>query len=198
MRVLRNGVGLAVCALLVLHTAEARELSIAKVTDKVACVFTSACAVVVTDTTGYYSLFGNGGHGRLLTRTYPGAPGSQAAGLTGYSFNLDMMGSMALGMPNCVAKLTLDTGPLAPLRYEDGKTADLFVVDGSGVGIASASQNGGKTTITFARSICPGSKTAGQSLYFGFAARNAPVPGKATVTGSLQGAAEVAVRVPKH
>jgi hypothetical protein len=198
MRVLRNGVGLAVCALLVMPAAQARELTIANVTDKVACIFTPSCGVVVTDSTGFVQLFGDSGYGRLLTRTYPGMPGTQAAGLTGYSFQLNMAGSMALGMPNCAAKLTLDTGPVVPLRYADGKTADLFVVGGPGIGISSAVQNGGKLTVSFARPICPGSKTAGDSLYFGFAARNAPVPGKGTVTGSLQGTAEVAVRVPKH
>jgi hypothetical protein len=200
MRVLRNSVGLVVCALLVLsHSAHARELTIANVTDKVACVFTPSCGVAVTDTTGFVQLFGDSGYGRLLTRTYPGMPGAQGAGLTGYSFQLNMAGAMSLGMPNCAVRLTLDTGPLVPLRYSGKATADLFVVGGSsGVGISSASQSGSKLTVTFSRPLCPGMKTASQSLYFGFAAKNGPMPGKGSVGGSLQGAATVDVRVPKH
>jgi hypothetical protein len=199
MRVLRNSVGLAACALLVLpHPAHAREVTIASVTDKVACVFTPSCGVVVSDTTGFVQLFGDSGYGRLLTRTYPGMAGAEAAGLTGYSFQLNMSGAMSLGMPNCAVRLTLDTGPLVPLRYSGKGTAELFVVGGSGVGISSASQSGSKLTVTFSRPLCPGTKAASQSLYFGFAAKNGPMPGKGSVSGSLQGSAPVDVRVPKH
>jgi hypothetical protein len=199
MRVLRNGVGLVACAFLVMpHSAFARQLTIANVTDKVACVFTPNCAVTVTDTAGFVQLFGDSGYGRLLTRTYPGLPGTQAAGLTGYSFQLNMSGAMSLGMPNCAVRLTLDTGPLEPLRYAGKGSADLFVVGGPGVGISSASLSADKLSVTFSRPICPNAKAANQSLYFGFAAKTGPMPGKGSIAGSLQGSAPVDVRVPKH
>jgi hypothetical protein len=60
------------------------------------------------------------------------------------------------------------------------------------------SQSGSKITFKFAKEICPGSSAAAQSLYFGFAAKTAPVWGRGQVTGSLQGAADLDVRVPKH
>jgi hypothetical protein len=199
MRVLRSVLGFAAFALVLGgQSALARDLDIATVTPQgVSCVFTPSCAVSVTDTLGYFSLFGNGGHAQLLVRTYPGLPGTQAAGLTGYSFYVDMRAAVSLGSSNCVEKLVLDTGPLAPLKYSGGKSSDMFVVGApAGAGIASASQNGNKLVIRFAKSICPGPK--GESLYFGFAAKTGPMPGKAEITGTHNDTVKVDARVPKH
>lgn len=200
MRVLRNCLGLTACAfLLIPQSALARELAVATVTPQgVSCVFTPNCAVSVTDSIGYFKLFGNGGNGRLLVRTYPGMPGTQAAGLTGYSLYVDMHGTTALGMANCVERLVVDTGPLVPLKYNGGQTADVFMVGApSGIGLASITQTGGKTTFNFKKGICPGTKSV-ESLYFGFAAKNGPIPGKGKLYGSLEGTADVDMRVPKH
>lgn len=200
MRVLRNCLGLAACALLLVpQSALARELAVATVTPQgVSCVFTPSCAVSVTDSIGYFKLYGDGGNGRLLVRTYPGMPGTQAAGLTGYSLYVDMRGTTALGTANCVERVVVDTGPLVPLKYSGGQTADVFMVGApSGVGLASATQSGGKVTFNFKRGICPGSKSV-ESLYFGFAAKNGPMPGKGQIHGSLEGTADVDMRVPKH
>lgn len=199
MRVLQTCLCLAASALvLVPHSAMARQLAIAKVSSQsVACVFATNCAVSPTDTMSYFKMFGDGGSGRILVRTYPGLPGTKAAGLTGYSFNIDMRGATTLGMPNCVDKLVLDVGPVAAIDYA-GK-ADVFVVDGAtGAGVSSVSQAGSKITFKFAKAICPGQDAASRSLYFGFAAKSAPVWGRGQVTGSLQGAADIDVRVPKH
>lgn len=190
---------LAGTALALLSTgAMAGKLTIATVTAQgVSCIFTPACAVKATDTTGYFELFGNGGHGSLLVRTYPGLAGTRAAGLTGYSFFINMRGSTALGAPNCVEKLTIDTGPIESVNYA-GPPAELFVVGSSGgAGLAKAEQSGGKLTVTFAKPICPAPNGLTESLYFGFASKNAPVPGKVQITGS-QGTADVVVRIPKH
>lgn len=202
MRVLSSTLGLAVCAVF-LVPAEARPLTVASVTPQgVACVFTKTCAVTPSDSYGSFRLFGNGGAGVLLTRTYPGLPGSPAAGLTGYSFHLDMHDATALGMANCVEKLTLDTGPLASLPYGGGR-AEVFVVAGEGsAGISSATQTGTKVTFAFAKPVCPqipGStrQRIVDSLYFGFAAKGAPAPAKAQITGTMEGTA-VDVRVPTH
>lgn len=192
---------IAACALaLVSEDGLARELSVATVTPQgVACVFTPSCAVAVTDSIGYFTLFGDAGSGKLLTRTYPGMAGTQAAGLTGYSFYIDMRGAQSLGSANCVDKLVLDAGPVVPLKYTAAKTADMFMVGApTGAAISSASQNGTRITIRFAKEICPGSKTAIDSLYFGFAAKAGPIPSKAEITGSLEGTVKADVRVPKH
>lgn len=193
--------GLAVCALaLVSQDAVARELSVATVTPQgVACLFTPSCAVAVTDSIGAFSLFGNGGSSKLLSRTYPGVAGTQAVGLTGYSFYLDMRGAMALGVANCIEKLVLDAGPVVPLKYKGSESADMFMVGApTGVAVSSATQSGTKITIRFAKLICPGSKNSGESVYFGFAAKAAPMPSKAQITGSLEGTVAVEARVPKH
>lgn len=200
MRVLRTCLGLAACALVLIPTsAMARQLAVANVTPQgVACIFTPACAVKVTDTIGYFQLFGNNGHGKLLIRTYPGLPGTRAAGLTGYSLFLDMHGATALGMPNCVEKLTVDTGPLASVNYA-GPPAEVFVVGGAGgAGLAKVDQTGSKVTFTFTKPICPQPGAMTESLYFGFAAKGTPVAGAAEISGSLQGAATVKIRVPQH
>lgn len=198
MRVVQTCLCLAASALVMVPSAMARQLAVVKVSSQgVACVFAPNCAVSPTDTMSYFKMFGDGGNGRVLVRTYPGQPGTKAAGLTGYSFNIDMRGATTLGMPNCVEKLVLDVGPLASIDYA-GK-AEVFVVNGAaGTAVSSVSQTGSKISFSFAKAICPGSTAASQSLYFGFAAKNAPVWGRGQVTGSLQGAADLDVRVPKH
>ncbi len=201
MRVLRNCLGLAASALLLCsQSALARDLTVATVTPKgVSCVFTPNCAVSVTDSTTYFRLFGNGGNGRLLVRSYPGLPGTQAAGLTGYSLYIDLRGMTSLGMANCVARLVVDTGPVVPLKYTAAKTDDVFMVGApNGTGLGSVTQSGGKTTFKFAKPICPGSKISTESLYFGFAAKTGPVPGKGQVAGTMEGTADLDMRVPKH
>jgi hypothetical protein len=202
MRVLANTLGFGACLLLV-APAEARDLAVVNVTPQVACVFTQTCAVNANDTYGIFRLFGNGGEGRLLTRTYPGLPGAPGAGLTGYSFYLDLGPSTALGTANCVERLVIDTGPLVALPYTKGGTAEIFVVAGQGpVGLASATQAGSKVTFTFTRPICPAAhdgrhKWPTASLYFGFAAKGAPSPGKAQLVATMDGST-AEVRVPKH
>ena len=197
MRVLASTLGLAV---LLMAPAEARELAVANVTPQgVACVFAKTCAVAPTDSYSTIKLFGDGGFGRLLTRTYPGMPGTPAAGLTGYSFHVDMTTTTALGSANCVERLTIDAGPLASLRYAPaGGAADVFVVAGQGsVALSSVTQSGTKVTFSFAKPICPKPAKVTDSLYFGFAAKGEPVPAKAQVTGTMEGTT-ADVRVPKH
>ena len=202
MRVLMNTLGLAA---LLIAPAEARELAVASVTPQgVACVFTKTCAVQVTDSYGTIRLFGNGSVGHLLTRTYAGMPGTQAAGLTGYSFHLDMSQSTALGTPNCVERLIIDTGPVASLKYAPGGgPAQVFVVAGQGsAGLSSVSQSGTKITFTFAKPICPMMGSSARAkvmdcLYFGFAAKDGPVASKAQVVATMD-STTVDARVPKH
>jgi hypothetical protein len=199
MRVLRNCLGLAACALVLCPTgASARQLAVATVTPQgVACIFTPTCAVTATDTAGYFSLFGNAGRGSLLVRTYPGLPGTRAAGTTGYSLFVNMRGDTSLGTTNCVEKLTIDAGPIESVNYV-GPAAEVFVVGSSGgAGLARVDQAGSKVTFTFSKPICPSPSRLTESLYFGFAAKGAPVPGKVQITGT-QGSADVMVRIPKH
>lgn len=201
MRVFKACLCLAASALVLVPTsAMARQLAVTKVSPVgVACIFSPRCAVAATDSVSYFDLFGNGGHSKLLVRSYPGLPGTRAAGMTGYSFFIDMSGATALGMPNCVQKLTLDTGGVERINYTGSGEADIFLVDGNaGAGLSSVTQTGTKLTFTFAKPICPGRQGMTESLYFGFAAKNGPVPGRGQVTGSLQGTTEIDVRVPRH
>lgn len=190
---------------LVSQNASARELSIATVTPQgVACVFAPSCGISPMDSTGFFQMFGQSGYGRLLSRTYPGMPGTAAAGLTGYSYFITMQGARSLGYPNCVKKLTLNTGPVVPLKFAPNRVTDMFMVGApGGAAIAAVEQDGAKLSIRFAQPICPGDKGIVESLYFGFAARTGPMPSKAQVTGTVRpGAtddmANTDARVPQH
>jgi hypothetical protein len=196
MRVLK--LGLAVCALaLVPQGAEARDLTVVSVSPQgVACAFTPACGVTITETVGYFKMFGATGYGRLRVRTYPGVAGAQAAGLTGYSYYVDLRGVSALGMANCVKQVVLDAGPVVPLKYSKTGTADMFMVEApSGVPV-TATQNGSKITVKFAKPVCSG--PAGESLYFGFAAKRGPVPAKAQLSATQEDSIIVDARLPAH
>jgi len=200
MRVIWNAAAAGALVLLA-PSALAGQLTIVSVTPEgVACVFAPTCMVNASDTYGVFKLFGNGGVSRVLTRTYPGLPGTKAAGMTGYSLRLDLTASTALGMANCIERLIVDVGPLASLPYAGKGNAEVFAVSGdSGAPLSSATQSGGKITFTFAKPICPaiGARPGQASLYFGFAAKSPPVPGKAQIVGTLEGTT-TDVRVPKH
>lgn len=198
MRVLKTCLCLAASALAFVPSAMARQLAVVKVTPVgVACIFSPKCGITPTDSVSYFQLPGSAGQGKLLVRTYPGLPGTRAAGLTGYSFFIDMSRSMALGAANCVSKMVLDTGPVATLEY--GAPGEVFVVDGNaGSGLSQVNQTGNRLTFSFAKPICPGRAGLTESLYFGFAAKGGPIPAKGQISGSETGVVDVDVRVPRR
>jgi hypothetical protein len=170
------------------------------------CVFNPSCTVTVTDTVGNYPPeTGYTGTPVLQSRTFEGAPGTPAAGLTAYVYRVDFTSANAATDINCATNLKIRTGPVAHLPYSPGGSADVFVTTTGGIGtigIASAVQTGEAITFTFTTPVCPtnGVNAPGQSsFFFGIAAKGKPrneIAKSALTYGG--GIADVPARAPKH
>ena len=213
----KNVLGCVACALLLAPlAAQAAPLTIVNVgAPAINCVFNPACTVTVTDTVGNFVPPGDGGTGRLQSRTYVGAPGAPAAGLTAYVYRVDLTSATSAkpASLNCVKQLILDIGPIATLPYQRAVThpgwinAEVFVITSGGlgtIGLSSAVQLGNVVTFTFTKPVCPKPLIAtavipGEtSFFFGLAAKTAPKPSTAKLIYSLGGNAMTASRVPIH
>jgi hypothetical protein len=101
------GIAAAVAA----TAAQGQSLTVAEVNaPAVNCVFNAACTVTVNDSTGVLALpfITTPGTAWLQSRTYPGAPGTPAAGKTAYVYRLSM--TQAAGQADCVKGLVLNFG----------------------------------------------------------------------------------------
>jgi len=217
MSMLKNVLGCVAFGLLLAPlAAQAGPLTIVNVNSPaVNCVFNPACTVVVTDSLGTFIPPGDGGTGRLQSRTYVGAPGAPAAGLTAYVYRVDMTSATAgtANAVNCVKQLILDIGPIAKLNYLPPSPthgpipADVFVITSGGlgtIGLSSAMQVGNIVTFTFATPVCPKPLIATAaipgktSFFFGLAAKTAPKPSVAKLVYTLGTTGTTADRVPMH
>ena len=217
MSVLKNVLGCVAFGLLLAPVAaQAGPLTIVNVNSPaVNCVFNPACTVVVADSLGTFVPPGDAGMARLQSRTYVGAPGAPAAGLTAYVYRVDLTSATAAkpNAFNCVKQLILDIGPIAKLNYLPPSPthgpigADVFVVTTGGlgtIGLSSADQLGNVVTFTFTKPVCPKPLIATavipgeSSFFFGLAAKTAPKPSTAKLIYSLGGNAMTAARVPMH
>ncbi len=217
MSLLKNVLGCVAFGLLLAPVAaQAGPLTIVNVNaPAVNCVFNPACTVVVTDSIGTFVPPGDGGTGRLQSRTYVGAPGAPAAGLTAYVYRVDMTSATAgsANAVNCVKQLIVDIGPVAKLPYLAAAAShgpiigDVFVVTSGGlgtIGLSSAMQVGNIVTFTFTAPICPkplivtAMIPGKSSFFFGLAAKMAPKPSIAKLVYTLGGAGTTAARVPIH
>jgi len=160
------------------------------------CVFNSSCTVVVDDSVGTlaYTPFGDGAF--LQSRTYPGASGTPAAGMTAYEYRLDL--TQATGYTECVVGLVVDFGPVQELTYPSNQPGHVFVTTQGGlgsVGIQSAEQDGTVITFTFSQYLCAGAT----SYFFGLAAPTRPQSSTALLYGfGNPPFVQTAARVPQH
>jgi hypothetical protein len=170
------------------------------------CVFNTSCTVTVTDTIGNYPpSSGYTGTPRLQSRTFSGAAGAPANGLTGYMYRVDFTAATAATDINCATNLQVRTGPLARLNYTSIGPADVFVVTSGGlgtIGLSSAVQIGGVVTFTFSSPVCPANgvnSPAQTSFFFGFAAKGTPqdIKAKSNLTYG-GGEVKVPARAPIH
>lgn len=217
MSMLKNVLGCVAFGLLLAPlAAQAGPLTIVNVNSPaVNCVFNPACTVVVTDSLGTFVPPGDGGMGRLQSRTYVGAPGAPAAGLTAYVYRVDMTSATSgtANAVNCVRQLILDIGPVARLPYLAATaahgpiSADVFVVTSGGlgtIGLSSAAQVGNMVAFNFTTPICPRPLIATAvipgktSFFFGLAAKTAPKPSVAKLVYTLGSAGTTVARVPMH
>ena len=138
------------------------------------CVFSPTCTIPVTDTSSPISLPGGAGAGFLQSRTFSGEPGTQAEGLTGYEYRIDLRNIRGITFVPCVRKFTIDFGPGSSLDYDgDGDLERVFVVTSGGLGTvapSSADKTGNIITFEFATPICAGET----SYFFGLASPRPP------------------------
>lgn len=148
------------------------------------CVFNATCLVTVTDTVGIYPPKpGYSGKPKLITRTFVGAPGSQAEGLTAYLYRVDFSKAHAETDVNCAENLQIRFGDVARLKYDGETKADVFVISTGGVGdvgISSAEKVGPVVTLTFTSEVCPVGGFTGDlsSFYIGIASAGTPAAAK--------------------
>jgi hypothetical protein len=143
----------------------------------VVCVFQTSCSVTVTDSTADIPLNFSAGTPFLQSRTFTGAPGTPAAGLTGYEYRVDMRS--AGGSVDCLLGLVVDFGPVQALPYRAGTKADVYVITQGGlgsIGVKSAEQTGSVIEFAFDKPMCVGiGANSGEStFFFGLASAKPP------------------------
>src|SRR3712207_4996793 len=81
------------------------------------CVFSPDCRIVVSDSTGVIPLpfITPPGPVGLQSRTFTAAPGTPAAGKTGYMYRVSL--TEAAGQAECLGGLVLNFGPVPKLPY---------------------------------------------------------------------------------
>lgn len=174
--------GLALGMLSAAAGAQAAALTVVNVSaPDINCVFNVTCHVTATDTIkAFPPATGYSGKPRLITRTFEGAPGSPADGLTAYLYRVDFTKAQAETDINCVVWLKLKFGPVSQLPYDGETNADVFVITSGAVGsvgVSSAEKAGDNVTITFTEPVCPknGVPPGQSSFWVGMAAPGAPV-----------------------
>lgn len=121
------------------------------------CVFSPTCSEVVNDSTGPISLPGWPASPTffLQTRTYPGQPGSPAAGLYAYEYRIDLTpAGQQTGPEDCLFAVTINFGPVVPMDFNgSGTNNDVYVVTEGGIGSVAPTtviQDGSQITFLFA------------------------------------------------
>lgn len=141
------------------------------------CVFEANCTVVVNDTTGGVPLAFEAGKPFLQSRTFKGAEGTPAAGLTGYEYRVDL--TTAAGAVGCLLGLVVNFGPVQTLDYTANTPAQVYVVKQGGlgsVGVKSAEKDGEVITFTFDKPLCVGNNPGqgASTFFFGLASKKPP------------------------
>ena len=168
----------------------------------VVCVFQTSCSVTVTDSTADIPLNYSAGTPFLQSRTFTGAPGTPAAGLTGYEYRVDMRS--AGGSVDCLLGLVVDFGPVQALPYKDGSKADVYVITQGGlgsIGVKEAEQTGSVIEFTFDKPLCVGiaAGSGPSTFFFGLASSKPPHAISAGMWGvGTPAFISVDARAPQH
>ncbi len=174
---------MVLCA--VSSAAHAAALSIANTSaPAVNCVFDPTCTILVTDTTDTIVLPGGTGSGFLQSRTYVGKPGTQAEGLYGYEYRIDLREISGTPAPSVVS-FSIDFGRVVPLDYNaDSVTEHVYIVTAGGLGSIGpdyADKTGNKISFHFYGGVAAGTS----SYFFGLASRTPPHNVTAQITETL-------------
>src|SRR5882672_1153188 len=134
------------------------------------CVFDPGCTILVADSSDTIVLPGGAGSGFLQSRTYIGQPGTQAEGLYGYEYRIDLREISGTPAPSVVT-FAIDFGRVVPLDYNaDGVTEHVYIVTAGGLGSIGpdyADKTGNKISFHFCGGVTPGTS----SFFFGLASR---------------------------
>jgi hypothetical protein len=151
------------------------------------CVFNASCTITVNDSVGQILMpyLATPNTAWLQSRTFTGAPGTPAAGLTGYEYRISL--TQAAGFGECLLGFVVNFGPITKLPYKPGSPpADVFVVTGGGlgtIGVTSAEQDGDVITFTLKSPLCLGASpsNAATTYFIGLASANVPAATSATI-----------------
>ena len=171
-------------------SAQAAPLTIVEVSfPAVNCVFNASCTITVSDSVGHISLpflSTASNTAWLQSRSFTGAPGTPAAGLTGYMYRISL--TQAAGFGECLLGFVINFGPITKLPYKSGSPpADVFVGSLGGglgtIGLVSAEQDGDIITFSLKSPLCLGSSpsNAATTYFIGLASATTPQATSATV-----------------
>jgi hypothetical protein len=168
------------------------------------CVFQPTCTITVNDSIGQIALpfIAVPGTAWLQSRTFTGAPGTPAAGQTGYMYRVSL--TEASGNADCLGGLVLNFGPVTKLPYKPGVIADVFVITTGGLGtisLSNAVKTGNVIEFTFSKSLCLSGppSIANTTFFFGLAGGTSPSVSTAGIWAMGNPSYyEVAARVPTH
>lgn len=162
--------------------AQAAKLTVVEVSfPAVNCVFDARCRILVTDSVGHIPMpfIVAAGTAWLQSRSFTGAPGTPAAGLTGYMYRISL--TQAAGFGDCLLGFVIDFGPITKLPYESGSPpADVFVGSLGGglgaIGLASAERDGDVITFSLKSPLCvgPSPSNAATTFFIGLASERPP------------------------
>jgi len=171
-------------------SAQAAPLTIVEVSfPAVNCVFNASCTITVSDSVGHIALpflSTASNTAWLQSRSFSGAPGTPAAGLTGYMYRISL--TQAAGFGECLLGFVINFGPITKLPYKAGSPpADVFVGSLGGglgtIGLASAEQDGNIITFSLKSPLCLGSSpsNAATTFFIGLASNKTPGATVATI-----------------
>jgi len=171
-------------------SAQATPLTIVEVSfPAVNCTFNAACRITVSDSVGHISmpyLSTASNTAWLQSRSFTGAPGTPAAGKTGYMYRISL--TQAAGFGECLLGFVIDFGPITKLPYKAGSPpADVFVGSLGGglgtIGLVSAEQNGNIITFSLKKPLCigPSPSSAATTFFIGLASNKTPKAITATI-----------------
>jgi hypothetical protein len=205
MRILKVVAGAAATPVLGLLAARAQSLTVVEVNaPAVNCVFDPSCIITVSDTVGFIPLpyLAAPKTAFLQSRTFSGAPGTPAAGKTGYMYRISL--TQAAGTADCLGGLVLKFGTPLRLPYAPGQLADVFVVTSGGlgtIGLKSAARTGEVIVFELSKGLClaGGPDLSNTTFFFGLAADTPAMPVAAQIFSSGNPPLySVDARVPTH
>lgn len=170
------------------------------------CVFNAACTITVNDSVGQIEMpfLTAPNTAWLQSRAFTGAPGTPAAGKTGYMYRISL--TQAAGFGECLLGFVINFGPITKLPYKAGSPpADVFVGSLGGglgtIGLASAEQDGDIITFSLKSPLCvgPSPSNAATTFFIGLASNTTPSATGATVFAfGAPAIYSVPARAPAH